>query len=630
MLTGENQTLNLASVKTIGTDAFRGCNAIKSIVIGKDATALSDNALNMINPSAILTDISILSESVTFGTNSLNSPKVRVISLPYSNDESNDDINAKSGNKGSNLTILRTSGDISVATKYSDSTPPLITISQVPIPGEGILKGISLKNNDGEEVRTEKIGRTAYTFQYDASPGTYKVYSLVTEPWDAYIISVTADVSNGALYNRWSSDSEDYREPISEGTSTIRFPVVNKLEIIAEPDEGYRTVWNGDGTTDANNNNIRTFDSEGSVNVSFAKEYTITLTADPEVGGSFEYTLNGTTEAYTEPIVVISADTLSMKALPVTGYIFIQWDDSDTSDVRGIDTGATAEYTASFTVLDGISVATQPTKTVYTVGEQLDLTGLVISATYNSESSKPVTGYTTSIADGATLNEAGTFTVTVSYSGCTATFEITVNAYVPPVDPEQDSDTITYGVSLVPGIGYTMSPTAGSSSPVRSGGSYSFTVSVEEGYDQSTLKVMVNGVPISADSGVYTITDITGARTVTAEVDTHTHEVTLPSGEGFTVTPDDGYSTDVPYGGTFVFTLTTDDPDADGEVRANGTLLESSPDGTYVITDITEPVEITFEEILGERPDGNNIWLIIAVIIIAALTVYYLNKRRKQ
>jgi hypothetical protein len=178
-----------------------------------------------------------------------------------------------------------------------------------------------------------------------------------------------------------------------------------------------------------------------------------------------------------------------------------------------------------------------------------------------------------------------------------------------------------------------MSPAAGSSSPVVSGGSYSFTVSVSEGYDQSTLRVMVNGTPITADNGVYTITNITGARTVTAEVDMHTHEVSLPSGEGFIITPDDGYSTDVPYGGNFAFTVTTDGPDADKEVRGNGKLLERSPDGTYVITDVTGPVEITFEEVLGKEPNGNNTWLIIAaaiaVIIIAALTVYYLSKRKR-
>jgi hypothetical protein len=178
-----------------------------------------------------------------------------------------------------------------------------------------------------------------------------------------------------------------------------------------------------------------------------------------------------------------------------------------------------------------------------------------------------------------------------------------------------------------------MSPAAGSSSPVVSGGSYSFTVSVEEGYDASTLSVMVNGAPITANNGVYTITDITGARTVTAEVSMHTHEVTLPSGEGFTLTPNDGYSTDVPHGGTFVFTITFDDSDADMEVRANGTILERSPNGTYVVTDITEPIEITVGELYGSEPKGDNTWLIvaavIAVIIIAAIAVYFLSVRKK-
>jgi outer membrane receptor for ferric coprogen and ferric-rhodotorulic acid len=58
------------------------------------------------------------------------------------------------------------------------------------------------------------------------------------------------------------------------------------------------------------------------------------------------------------------------------------------------------------------------------VGESLDLSGLVITATYSDESSRVITEYTTTPEAGSTLDEAGTVSVTVSYTED----EITQNA----------------------------------------------------------------------------------------------------------------------------------------------------------------------------------------------------------
>ena len=74
--------------------------------------------------------------------------------------------------------------------------------------------------------------------------------------------------------------------------------------------------------------------------------------------------------------------------------------------------------------LTGITVATMPGKIQYTMGENLDTTGLVLKLTYSDGSAKTVTtGYTVSGFDSAT---AGTKTVTVTYEGKTATFTVTV------------------------------------------------------------------------------------------------------------------------------------------------------------------------------------------------------------
>ena len=71
-------------------------------------------------------------------------------------------------------------------------------------------------------------------------------------------------------------------------------------------------------------------------------------------------------------------------------------------------------------------VVTPPAKTEYFVGEALDLTGLVVTGVYSDESEAPVTGYTTSLANGSSLNTAGTVYITVSYQTFSASFEVVV------------------------------------------------------------------------------------------------------------------------------------------------------------------------------------------------------------
>lgn len=78
--------------------------------------------------------------------------------------------------------------------------------------------------------------------------------------------------------------------------------------------------------------------------------------------------------------------------------------------------------------LVSIAVKTNPTKTSYLVDEQLDLTGLVLTATYNNGTQNDVTeGYK---ADPVDMHTEGTKTVTVKYGGKSTTFEIVVSAKV--------------------------------------------------------------------------------------------------------------------------------------------------------------------------------------------------------
>ena len=93
------------------------------------------------------------------------------------------------------------------------------------------------------------------------------------------------------------------------------------------------------------------------------------------------------------------------------------------------------EKTTTFTVtvkapiLSSIAVKTKPSKVTYTLGETLNTTGLVLTATYSNGTTKEITeGFTCTPTK---LDKEGTQTITVTYEGKTATFTVTVNKNQP-------------------------------------------------------------------------------------------------------------------------------------------------------------------------------------------------------
>lgn len=89
------------------------------------------------------------------------------------------------------------------------------------------------------------------------------------------------------------------------------------------------------------------------------------------------------------------------------------------------------EYTGGVTppapaTLVSIAITTHPTKIVYTVGEILDITGMVVTGTYSDDSTKVET-VTADNVTGFSSDTAGEKTCTVTVSGKTATFTVTVN-----------------------------------------------------------------------------------------------------------------------------------------------------------------------------------------------------------
>lgn len=111
----------------------------------------------------------------------------------------------------------------------------------------------------------------------------------------------------------------------------------------------------------------------------------------------------------------------------------------------------TIDYTTSQAitvkrVLTGIAITTAPTKTDYVKGESLDLTGMVVTASYNSGTSEDVTSLCTSNpASGALLTTTGSKAVTISYTENsitkTASFTIKISAPIYGVEWDGTSST---------------------------------------------------------------------------------------------------------------------------------------------------------------------------------------------
>lgn len=89
-------------------------------------------------------------------------------------------------------------------------------------------------------------------------------------------------------------------------------------------------------------------------------------------------------------------------------------------------------------VLDSISIE-GPTKTEYEIGEELDLSGLKVTAHYSDGSSEEIAVEECEIS-GFDSETAGEKVVTVSYSGKTAEFTVVVNESKDPVQPGDGDD----------------------------------------------------------------------------------------------------------------------------------------------------------------------------------------------
>ena len=140
-----------------------------------------------------------------------------------------------------------------------------------------------------------------------------------------------------------------------------------------------------------------------------------------------------------------------------------------------------------------ISVASNPKKTNYFKGEILDSTGLTLNATYRSGKVESVSGGF--VCSPMQLNTVGTQKITVTYSGCTASFNVTVSdVFVSGISIKTKPTKVSYtvGDSLkTAGLALTVKYNNGKVKTVNTG--YSCTPNVLSKAGRQNITVTFEG-----------------------------------------------------------------------------------------------------------------------------------------
>jgi len=149
-----------------------------------------------------------------------------------------------------------------------------------------------------------------------------------------------------------------------------------------------------------------------------------------------------------------------------------------------------------------------------------------------------------------------------------------------------------YNVTLPTSVAYTIS----GNSTVIYGENYTFTLVVKEGYDASGLVVKVGETVLTSNDGTYTVENVKSDLIVTVEgLNVKKYDVSLPDGEGYTVT---GENT-VEHGADYQFTIELSEAYSDSDilVKVNGKTVKES-DGKYTVSGVTEDLVVTVENVV--------------------------------
>lgn len=334
-------------------------------------------------------------------------------------------------------TVLITSPNVDyIMGPQSDTVRSRVSVSGSAYDeASGILTGTSAVNQS-TEFHLAKVG-DYWTIQ-EVEAGTYLYYDSGNT-----VSSGNGSVENDLSY-QWSLEQSSNLIKIVNGKSTDRFLQYNAS---ASRFACYRSS--------SNQQNVNIFVKEE------APDYTVdSITVEKGEGAKDSYLVGEVFESagYTVTAHYSNSTTADVTAEVVwpTNPLTIE----DTSvEISYTYFDKTVTTTIPVTVqnreVTGITIQSEPDKTEYGLNETLDLSGLVVMATYNVGDPADVTAsVTTDPVNGAVLSEAGEIVVKVTYEGKEASFKINVSNSVsgsytllPPTGGSGDGIPLTQGDS---------------------------------------------------------------------------------------------------------------------------------------------------------------------------------------
>jgi hypothetical protein len=351
--------------------------------------------------------------------------------------------NYTGGSVAVNTDVNSLKSNVTVTAKYSDNTGKTLNSADYSLSGDLSASG-------------QKTVTVTYT-----EGGVTKT--------DTFNVTVTAAPNNDITYDAAQTGGADKRDDSNGAdTTAISFTFTAAVSGLTADDI---TVTNGTGKVTAGAltgsgtswSLAVTVTSAGNVTVSINKSGIEAETKHVTVykAGEAAPALTGITAAYTQGSTIIYPTTplddlkegLTVKAQYTVGNEITlsahEYELSGTltagaSAVTVTYQGKTASFTVTVTApktLTGITLNTASVKRNYNLNEQLDLSGLVVTANYSDSTGATVSYTSSSPANGTTLSTAGIITITISYTegAVTKSNTFTVTVTAPPITytPEQ-------------------------------------------------------------------------------------------------------------------------------------------------------------------------------------------------
>ena len=269
-----------------------------------------------------------------------------------------------------------------------------------------VTSGTLVLTNNGKSLTNE-----VYT-GFSMSPITsdnQPYYRMAVEPNTSYTFSYTTSGLNASLQPYIFMFDSDYRYITlvqhmvsANGTQSLSFTTTADTRYI----QMRFTLFNNPGVA-----------SSVTINDIAIRK------ADSAVTGEHRkvYTYSGSTTNYYGELPTPTAPE---------GYVFAGWYTGENGEGRRISATTPVSYEsltvyAKFEpVASALTIKQLPVKTVYTVGERVNLTGLVLEATVNGTKTEVTSGFNYSPE---VLTAAGTQTITVNYGGEAVSFTVNVS-----------------------------------------------------------------------------------------------------------------------------------------------------------------------------------------------------------